>query len=291
MPSTMPVKDRAKLKVYPALSDVNSRSVIVVAAGYSSDTERELHHFIPWFQTVATVLVVSHPEHGFSYEVEATQVKQKLRRLLANKVYFVGLSMGARLATATIDQFGKWERSFVRGVLPICGINWREDVNGPSAKLWPLMRWPLTAKWFIHRQNVKGDRKNPGPDWEVAKEPMPHHAEAIAYGEGFPADGRRAQIRGIALLEPLRHGAYPGIPMIYLGSSTDQVIDQFKASIEWTAAFNAEGHIIWLPWKATRHCSLNEHPLAWASAIAEAFQSWRVPLTVDTFEVVGQPTC
>ena len=282
MPSTLVYDDVATIHVFDALDDANRHRIIVLAAGFTASTSLEFHHFIPWFQQIGNVVVVDHSERSFSLNQEARLLLPYIVRDHVTEVYFVGLSLGARLATATLDALnGTAARSKVKGVVAICGLNQASDVNGPPAKLWPLMVWPITSPRFIHSQNVKGDRDNPGPKWEVKL--MPHHERAVEYGEKFPPGARRAQAHAISRLRPLQPSAYTDVALVYVGTPNDQVLHADRAAAGWKVGFGSETKIVWLPKGTVRHCSLNEHPLSWAAAITGAFKTLGVTLTIESF--------
>lgn len=285
MPSTAPPANHPVLRFYKSAMACNSHVLIVVTAGFTANSSLEFCSKIHWFMRAGNVLTVDHPETDFSLRAEAEQIIPYIKQF--QRVYFVGLSLGARLSTEVLDQLENSPlRLRVKGVLSICGINQPSDFNGLSPRLWPLFVWPLTAPWVNRWQAASGDRKNPGPPWQVSL--MPHHAEAIEYGFEFPGSGRRAQVRGISQLLPLVPGRYADIPMVYLATPDDQVLHPVPASSGWHDAFGDNGSVVWFPSGVVRHCSLNEHPFSWAGAIGKVFTSWGILLSERTLSIPMQ---
>lgn len=277
---------QAHIEHLPATSPDNQHRLIVLAAGYTAKTALEFHHYLSWFQGAGRVLVVNHSEGGFSLEAEAEQVVDYVLAPGTTEVYFVGLSLGARLGTAVADRLEDTpHRSRIQGILAICGMNEPANFNGLPPRLWPLMRWPFTAPWFNRQQYVAGKRKHPGPPWQV--DLLPHHTQAIAYGINFPGRARRAQVRGIARLRPLERGRYADIPMCYLTTPNDQVLHATPAADGFAAGFGSAARIRSMPKGQVRHCSLNEHPFAWAETMAEVFRNWGVPLLWRDFQLLA----
>ena len=285
MPSTAPPANHPKLRFYKSAEDGDYHRLIVLTAGFTANSSLEFCSFIHWLMRVGNVLTVNHPLADFSLKAEAEQIIPYIKQF--KRVYFVGLSLGARLSTEVLDQLENSPlRKRVKGVLSICGINQPSDFNGPSPRLWPFVVWPLTAPWFNRWQAASGDKKHPGPPWQVSL--MPHHAEAIAYGIEFPGNGRRAQVRGISRLRPLVAGRYADFPMVYLATPDDQVLHPGPASTGWHDAFGDNGRVEWFAPCVVRHCSLNEHPYSWAGVIGEVFTSWGIPLSVRTLSIPTQ---
>ena len=286
MPSPAQDSKRAKLVVHPAHFGDRHR-LFVLTAGFTANSSLEFYHFIKWLRQYGQVVVVDHPAKGFSLQTEAEQVRPYIES--SRETYFIGLSLGARLATEVLDQLeGSPFRSRVKGVVAICGMNQPSDFNGPSPKLWPFMVWPLTSPSFNRSQAENVDKKNPGPPWQV--ELMPHHQAAIEYGFFFPAKGRRAQVRGISQLKPLVPGRYADIPMMYLATPDDQVLHLGPASAGWKAAFGDNGEVRWFEPGVVRHCSLNEHPLAWALDINLVLKDWDLPVSYNDFANLIPPS-
>jgi pimeloyl-ACP methyl ester carboxylesterase len=170
------------------------------------------------------VLEINHAVHGpFSFEATAKYIVNHMWHLKFDRLVLIGQSMGARVATAIIDELtSRGLRSLIEGqnglVIVESGPADITDIKQP-VKYWWAWRWPR----FV---NVMGyhvfNRLNPGRYVELGAEELDR--ELQHYMQFFPNDGRRGQMRALHCLRPLVIQQYSGIRLTCIYSAIDALI-------------------------------------------------------------------